>query len=267
MEAFASWYNDPLVQSAVMSPLVGAMLGVLLAGFNAAPSPAAPATVKQTVIFFERSLAVDRLGERSGSPGDGRGWVCLAALAAVLAFITWGYSAYSSEIIACWQEGLFACTAFILCAGAVSAIRGQYSSAGWIWHIFAPILIVGCSFHLAELARTATVAGASEPPGARGFPEFYVEILEDEQRTWLLFQVAGILLGVYAALTATLRSLHYLALMNQRMGGGLSVLWRLLARITLPCARAGHIVLLLLAVGLSYFALSGSACEWWQNGR
>ena len=44
--AFVTWVNNPLVQSAVISPLVGAILGLLFGGFNNTPSPAAPVTVQ-----------------------------------------------------------------------------------------------------------------------------------------------------------------------------------------------------------------------------
>lgn len=263
MEALVTWFNDPLVQSVIISPLVGAILGVLLAGLNSPPASAAPATVQQTVIVFKQTIVVKQTEGKSTSSDDGL--VYLFALIAVVAGITWGYSRYATEILGYWLSGLFSCTAFILSAGIASSIRGQYSSAEWGWYIFAPMAAVGFSFYLVHLAQVAIISGAREAAQGHGFIDFYFNVLKDEHRTWLLLQIAGVFLGVLATLAATLRSVHYLALMNQRTNSGLSSLWHFIARITLFSARIEGVVFLLFAVGVSYFTLSGDAYEFLRN--
>lgn len=263
MQALATWFNDPLVQSVVISPLVGAILGVLFAGLNSAPSSNAPATVQQTTIIFKQTIVVNQSGQRSNSSDDA--WGYLFALVAVVAGITWGYSRYTDEILGYWLSGLFSCTAFILSAGVASAMRGQYSSSEWAWYIFAPIIAVGFSFYLLHLAQLGIVPGAREAAQRHGFFDFYFKALKEEHRMWLLLQIMGVFLGVVAAIAATLRSVHYLALMNQRANGGLPAVWHFLARITYFSARTGGVFLLLFAGGISYLMLSGDAYEFWRN--
>lgn len=263
MQALVTWFNDPLVQSVVISPLVGAILGVLFAGLNSSPPSTVPATVQQTVVIFKQTIVVKQKGTQSNSSDDA--WVYLFALVAVVAGITWGYSRYTDEILAYWLSGLFSCTAFILSAGAASAIRGQYSSSEWGWYIFTPILAAGFSFYLLHLAQMGIIPGAREAAQRYGFFDFYFKALKEEHRMWLLLQIAGVFLGVVATIAATLRSVHYLSLMNQRTNGGLPSVWHFLARLTLFSAHTGGIFLLLFAAGTSYFMLSGDAYEFWRN--
>jgi hypothetical protein len=89
--------------------------------------------------------------------------------------------------------------------------------------------------------------------------------LKEEHRIWLLLQIVGVVLGAVAAIAATLRSVHYLALMNQRANGGLPALWHFLARITYFSARTEGIFLMLFAAGFSSLMLSGDAYELWRN--
>ncbi|MEZ6875910.1 hypothetical protein [Enterobacter sp. KBR-315C3_2022] len=86
MEAFITWINNPLVQSTIKSPLVGAILGLLFGGFNTPPSPAAPATVQQTVIIFRQTVMVNQRGGSSSSSDDI--WGYIAALFIVVAVVT-----------------------------------------------------------------------------------------------------------------------------------------------------------------------------------
>lgn len=72
-------------------------------------------------------------------------------------------------------------------------------------------------------------------------------------------------MGIGATLAAALRSLHYLALMNQRASGALSSVWFALARYTRFSAQAGGVVLLIMLLGGAYFMLSGLAYELWMR--
>lgn len=263
MEAFISWFNDPLVQSVVISPLVGAVLGVLFAGLNAVPSSAAPSTVQQTIVTFNQTIVVKNGGRNPHSSEDGLTYLFMAVL--VIGAIVWCYSMYSSEILGYWKSGLFSCAAFILSAGIASGFRGQYSSSEWVWYIFAPIGAIAFSFYLIQLAQMGVIAGAREAASQHTPISFYFKVLQDKQRTWLMFQVLGVVLGVLATLTATLRSVHYLALMNQRTNSGMSSLWRFLARGTIFSSSLGGMTILIGMVGVSYLALSGVAYQLWRN--
>lgn len=262
MNAFDTWINNPLVQSAVISPLVGAILGLLFAGFNKAPSPAAPATVQQTVIIFKQTIVVN---QRRGTSSSEDGWVYIGGAFMVMALVIWGYSRYASDILHYWLSGVFSCMAFILAAGLVSVIRGQYNTPEWGWYIFTPLVAVGASIYLIDLAQAGIIAGAREAAFRYGFIEFYLQRLEDEHRFWILTQLFGVVMGIGTTLVASFRSLHYLSLMNQRASGTLSSVWFSLARYTRFSAQGRGVVLLLILLSVSYFMVSGLAYELWQR--
>lgn len=261
MNTFVVWFYDPLVQSVIISPLIGAILGVLFAGLNTPPSQAAPVTVQQTVVTFNQTIVVNQRGGNAAAQDDG--FVYLVALFLLVAGVTWGYSRYSSEILGYWLSGLFSATAFIFSAGIASLFRGQYNSNEWGWYILLPLLALCWAFYLVYLADISIIPGASDAAKRHGFIDFYLHVLKSEHRIWLLLQIVGVLLGGIATLAATFRSIHYLALMNQRSNSWLSPIWHFLTRITLFSASRGSIVLLALSVVASYFTLSGQVYAWW----
>jgi len=236
---------------------------VVLGGFNTPPSPAAPATVKQTVIIFKQTVMVNQRGGNSSSSDDIWGYV--AALFIVLAVVIWGYSRYASDILQYWLSGMFSCTAFILAAGLASAIRGQYNSAEWVWYIFTPLIAVGASVYLFDLAQAGIIAGAREAAFRYGIFDYYFNVLKDEHRIWILSQLLGVVMGIGATLTAALRSLHYLALLNQRASGALSAIWFAIARYTRFSARTSGVVLLIILLCAAYFMLSGQTYALWMR--
>lgn len=233
MEMFWLWFNDPLIQSDIISPLVGAIFGIILAGLNNQPAQGAPVSIDQTTVIFKQTIIINQ--NRSRSSDDG--WLYLIMLFVIVAGITWSYSRYSYEILHYWLNGLFSCLAFILSAGVASALRGQFNTPEWRWYIFTPIAALFFSFYLFHLATLGIIPGAREAAQRHGYIEFYLKVLKDEHRIWLLLQILGVFLGVVSAITATFRSLHYLALMNQRATGGLASTWRFIARSTMFSSR------------------------------
>lgn len=261
MDAFVTWINNPLVQSAVISPLVGAILGLLFAGLNSTPSPAAPIAVQQTVFSFQQTIVVNQIRGTSSSENDT--WVHIAAALIVVAAVVWGYSRYANDIISYWLSGIFFCTAFILAAGLASAIRGQYSSVDWGWYIFTPLVAMGASMYLTELAQAGIIAGAREAAFQYGIIDYYSKVLKDEHRIWILSQLFGVVMGIGATFVAALRSLHFLTLTNLRTNSALYSAWFSLARFTRFSAQASGIALLITLLGAAYFMLSGQAYELW----
>ncbi|HCM5829493.1 hypothetical protein [Klebsiella pneumoniae] len=263
MDVFLAWVNNPLVQSAVISPLIGAILGGLFTGLNNAPPVAAPATVQQTMIIFKQTIVVNQGRASSHSSDDV--WAYVIAVFIVMVAVIWGYSRYAHDILYYWSGGVLSGTAFILAAGLTSALRGQYSSVGWVWYIFTPLIAMGALFYLIQLAQAGIVSGAREAAFRYGIIDYYFDVLNDEQRVWILSQLSGVVMGVGATCVATTRSLHYLALMNQRATGSLSSFWFALARFTRFSAQAGGLVMLIMLFGAAYFMLAGNAYGLWMR--
>jgi len=262
MQELWAWFNNSLVQSDIVSPLIGAILGALFAGLNSTPAQGAPVSVNQTVIVFKETVIVNQWRQNSNSSDDAIAY--LFTVFVLAAAVMWGYSRYSEEILRYWLNGLFSCTAFIFSAGLASSFHGHYSSSEWKWYIFAPIVVVIFSFYLIHLAKSGTIPGAREAAQSTNFFNFYIRVLKDNHRMWLLFQIAGLLLGVVSAFTATIRSLYYLLIMNQRSGSGMATLWSSMARLTMFSSGRTGTLIITVSIIISYFTLSGTAYEWWQ---
>ena len=260
MDSIVAWLNDPTVQGLVLSPLIGAVLGVLFAGISNPPPQGAPPSVHQTVVIFKTTVIVNSGRVQSRNSGDAAGLFFAAFL--LIAGITWGYSRYADQVLSYWTSGLYSCVAFIFSAGLASALRGQYSRLEWVWYIFAPVVAIGICYYLVGLAHVGIIAGSKQVALSRSFVDFYMHSLHPEQRNWILFQILGVLLGVVATVTATLRSVYYLALMNQRSSGGASGLWRFIARHTEFSSQGFGLVLLMLVLATSYALLSGYIYSW-----
>ncbi|EKY3918169.1 hypothetical protein ACRRQX_000208 [Yersinia enterocolitica] len=263
MDAFMTWVNNPLIQSAVISPLIGAILGMLFAGLNQSPPAAAPATVQQAMIVFKQTIVVKQSRGTVSSSNDGL--ALFGAVFIVMAVVIWGYSRYVHDVLHYWDSVVLSCTAFILAAGLASAMRGQFSSVEWVWYIFTPLIAMGASLYLIQLAQAGIISGAREATFFYGIIDYYWRVLNDSQRIWILCQLSGVAMGIGATFVATMRSLHYLALMNQRATGALSSLWFSLARFTRFSAQSRGLVLLIILLGAGYFMLAGQVHDLWMH--
>ncbi|HAT1685321.1 TPA: hypothetical protein I8Y21_006174 [Klebsiella oxytoca] len=259
---FTEWINSPLIQSVIISPLVGAVLGCLFSAFTSPVSASAPVTVEQTKIIFVQKIIIQ---QRGGYKREDNPLAYVFGLVFMVAGILWGYSRYVNDILYYWATGLLSSGTFILSAGIVSAIRGQFHSPEWGWYIFTPLIAVAVAFWLIQFAVAGIIPGMREVALRHNVLDFYFNVLKDTHRGWLMMQVSGVLLGIIATLIAVLRSVYYFALMSQRAGGALFIFWRLCAWHTRYVAGTGGLLLLVFCLGASYIMLDGYAYLLWQN--
>jgi hypothetical protein len=261
VEALWTWFNNGLVQSDIISPLIGAVLGVLFAGFSSAPQGQSNALSVQTTTNIYTTVYIDRGSKSSGSTDDG--WSYLVAFGIVVVVTTWGYSYYSTAILDLWSELLFTCFSFVFATAVISSLKGQFSSLDWVGYVGAPLAALLLCLYFISLAQQGVIAGASEAAhayfqayGITGIWDFY-KALSKSQIDWTILQLAGVLAGVLCTLAATLRALHYLALMNQRGDSFLDSFWRWVVRITLPISKRRSMVGLIVIAIVSWLSLKG----------
>lgn len=259
---FTEWVNNSLIQGAVISPLIGAVLGILFSSFTAPVPASSPVTVEQTKIVFVQKIIIQRRGRYRGKDNP-LGYIFV--LLFVVAWIIWGYSRYVDYILYYWATSLLSCGAFILCAGVVSIIRGQFHSPEWGWYIFTPLIAVGVAFWLIQIAVAGIIPGIREFALQHDFLNFYFNVLKNMHRYWLITQVFGVLLGIIATLIAVLRSVYYFALMSQRGEGALLFFWQFCAWHTRYVAGTSGILLLFFCLIGSYVMLDGYAYRFLQN--
>lgn len=260
LQAIWFWFNHPLVQSVLISPLVGAIFGVILAGLNSPSSTTSAISVQQTIVIQNRTTIVQH-GHRNSSTGDD-GFAFIIGAIFIIVVVVGGYSAYSNEILQIVLEIVLGCLSFVLSSALVSVLMKHYQSDEWLVQILCPLFSLLFCLRLVYLAHYGLIPGAREYAQANGFLPFYFRILTLEQRHWITFQVVGVILLSLLALVSSCGSLHYLALMNARGSNRLTAIWTFVIQVTNFASGWRGTVLCVMLAALSFITLSGIAYSW-----
>lgn len=255
-EFFLQWFCDPVVQGLFLSPLIGAVMGLVLTAMVQPPGPSmhSPITVSETRIIFRQEIQV-----RHGSQDDGS-W--LLPTAVILVFIlTWAYARYAGVGLTLWAAVTLTFISFNLAATIVALIKRELLGA-WIAYIALPLAALLASLWLVERAKQSLIPGAMEAAAHYGIVDFYLKVLNNSQRHWLLTQGLGVLIGAVATLLAAGRLTHYVALSNQRGSGWLASFWRQIAWITRRAAGGAGLFFAIFLYATSAIFISGLAYSW-----
>jgi hypothetical protein len=246
-DLFLQWFRDPTVQGLLLSPLIGAVMGLVLTAMvqPANGSAAAPQTVSETRVVFVHRVKVERRTQDDGS------WIFPAGIAGVL-LLTWGYAKYAEVGILWWVTLTLTFISFNVAAAVAAVIRRELLGA-WLAYVAVPLFGLFVSLWLAASANDRILPGAVEAATQHGFVNFYFKVLSNPQRHWLLTQALGVLVGVLATLLAAARLTHYIALSNQRGTGLWATFWRRVAWATRGASGA-----LGLVFGVVFYALSST---------
>lgn len=257
MDTLSDWFNNTLVQSDIISPLIGAVLGVVFAGFSSAPQGQGRAPSVHTTTIIYKTIYIHHGNKTSGGPDDI--WPYLIACGMVLVLTIWGYSCYSAVILGLWSKLLFTCLSFALAIAVISLLKGQFSSWDWAGYVGIPLAALALCLYFISLAQQYLIPGASEAARSYGIRHAwdYYNVLSHDQANWIVFQLVGVMAGVLCTLASAIRAIHYLALMNQRAENFLDPFWRLLVRMTLPASKTSSMIGLLILMAFSWFSLSG----------
>lgn len=258
MNSVIDWLTNPLIQSMVISPLIGAIIGLLLSGGG--NSITGDVSIHQSTINFINEIRVEKANQNNGSV-DGISLLILCAF--IIATVLWGYSRYAVTIIDIWINVTFFSLSFILSAGIATYIRNQFLNNEWIIHIFAPFLFGVFSLYLTMLAKKGIILGAAEATYKVNIVDYYFKVLNEEQKIWLIFQIFGVLSGAISSIGVSLVSLFYLSLLNQAIPGRFQTIWFRLARYTSFFSQFKGAIFLLVMILLSYLFLSGEAYKFY----
>ena len=267
LDAVTKLLNDPFWQSMLFSPVIGALFGVLFSGMNSAPPSHQQISIQQTRQVFVKTIHHHHY-HGGGKSGPDDGMAILFAIIAVCAIIVYGYAAYSTEMLRyltlAWLFGL----AFVVATTLGSAWKGHFTSPEWVFHALAPVVVLFASGLLIDDAYAQVIPGAREVAHQAGNPfTFFFKHLNDAQRIWMLYQLLGLLLLAATVIGATLSSLYYLALMNQRSASGVAGFWRILTRLTQAARGWPGLLLIIGSLVLAYLAVEGNLYAWWGPTR
>lgn len=255
-DLFLQWFRDPAVQGLLLSPLIGAVMGLVLTAMMAPASDSTPIpqTVSEIRVVFVHRVQVERRTQDNGS------WILPGGIACVL-LLTWGYARYAEVAIFWWAIFTLTFISFNLAAAVTAAIRGELLGA-WLAYIAFPLAGLFGSLWLAASAKYRILSGAVEAATQYGFANFYLNVLSTSQRHWILTQAVGLLVSALGTLLAAARLTHYIALSNQRGSGLWATVWRRIAWAARGTSGAFGLIVGILLYALGSMLILGVVYAW-----
>ncbi|WP_122679704.1 hypothetical protein [Pseudomonas viridiflava] len=249
----------------IWGPLMGAIVGMAFAGFNAPPSEKAPVTVIQTTrVFVTTNIVVHNKQHTSTSDDSGAGAILLFSVIAMLFFI-WKYVVYVEYIRYVFTVIITSVLAFSLTTAILSILKGQFNSSSWLIYILTPIAALATNYFLLNLSTNSldpklpTLAAATTPL------DFYLNQLSEYGRMLILFQMLGMVLVLTSTVCMAFVLIHYLALMNQRSTSIVQPLWTWLTQATFLFSGRGWLVLTTAFIILAYIFIEPSYMPAWTT--
>lgn len=251
----------------VWGPLMGAVVGIMFAGFNAPLSEKAPVTVIQTTrVFVTTNIVVHNKQDTGTSDSSSAGAIFFVLFIATL-FLVWKYVVYVEYIRYALTALITTVLAFSLTAAILSIVKGQFNSNSWLLYIFAPMAALAANYFLLTLA-----ANSLDPElpalAVKSTPfDFYLNQLSEYGRMLIIFQMLGMILILITTVCTAIVLIHYLALMNQRSPGSVQPFWTWLTRTTIFFSGKGWLVLMTGLVILVYVLIEPNCMPAWTNAQ
>lgn len=263
MEFISELFNNPIMQSMVLGPIMGIVFAALFAGFTERPSNHVPVTVVQTREVYVTRI-IDRRGGRSNSDEGGE---ILVVAGFGLLFVLWKYAIYVNEIHQLIGFGLLTALSFSVTAIFLSYLKGQFTSEEWWVYLASPLLLlVGCMY-LLNLAHTSFDPEITKMALQENLWQFYTKSLTEFGRNFMLTHVAGVIVLCLVILFSFMALLHYLSLMNQRSAGAMSGFWFFITRATMFFSGGAWLVAAAILIILSYICIEPNAGASWLTER
>lgn len=249
--------QDSVMQSLILSPLMGVIFAALFSGFTPKPMDGQVTTVIRTKKVYRERI----IEKRQSGNDDGLGFFMFLGL--IMCFVLWKYAAYYDQVLFGAAVTTLTVMAFACTTIMVSFIKGQYTSIDWWAYTTFPVFVLAVCMFLIGLAKDSFNPELQDIALSTNLYEFYFKKLSDYGRNFMLTHVLGLIVMVVVLLITTWAQLHYLSLMNLRSGGVLQSFWLWLANLTSACSGRGWLILCIILLGLSYIGLSPDLSASW----
>jgi hypothetical protein len=259
MELMSELFNNPIMQSMVLGPIMGVVVAAIFAGFTERPTRLVPVTVVQTREVYVTRV-IERRVRRSNSQ-EGGGVLVIAGFG--LLFVLWKYAIYVNEIHQVIGISLLTALSFSATAIFLSYLKGQFTSEEWWIYLVSPLLLlVGCMY-LLNLAHTSFDPEITKLALQNNPWQFYTRSLSEFGRNFMLAHVAGIVVLCLVIVFSCMALLHYLSLMNQRSAGVLAGLWFYIAKATMLFSGKAWLVIAGVLIVLAFIGIEPTAGALW----
>lgn len=140
MDIFSNWFNNALVQSMLISPLMGIFFAALFSGLDRSPSENAPVTVIETINVYKEQI-IYNVGETRRSTSDDPITIAIAATLGLM-FLAWNYVVYSGLIINYLLLFIFTALSFSGTTIVISIFKGHSNNESWWFCIAKTIFFI-----------------------------------------------------------------------------------------------------------------------------
>jgi hypothetical protein len=262
LETFELWIRDSLTQSLLLSPLMGAIFGLLFTGLTRGNREGGKASVRETIVIIKERIVIREKdsSKKSQSNDDPVGLLILLIAAMVISIYL--YAVYAVDVIYYSSLVAFNVITFGFSALVFSAIKGRLSNGEWLAYTFIPIGILSFSLILLYQAKLGIIPGVKEAAESAGALKFYSDVLNDDQRNWVIPQLFGLVGTVAFLFFSSVLVIHNLSSLQVMYDGLMRPFWRSIYVFT--NAFSGKFIWFALFVlgGLTYLALDGTAYQY-----
>ena len=262
LNTFSNWINNPLIQSLLLSPLIGVVFGAVFSGFNRSPVKNAPITIKETAREYIKIICVEK-EQKKALKNDPL--TIFTGIMTCVVFLSWKYVAHSETILAYLLIFILTMISFCITTILISLLKGHFNSKDWWFYTVFPFLLLIFCVYLLSLAWNAIDPKIIEIAQKNTAIDFYIQKLTSHGQLHVITQLIGVTLLFIIAILSSLIELYYLALMNQRGQGFFTRFWMLILQLTSKFSGRDTLIgSALLSIG-SFLLLKGYVTNWLSN--
>jgi hypothetical protein len=255
----SNWINNPLIQSLLLSPLMGVFFAAVFSGFDRSLGKNAPITVKETVREYRKIIYIEKEPKKAIKNDP---LTIVIGIMMCIVFLTWKYVANSEAILSYLLIFVFTMISFSITTILISLVKGHFNSKDWWFYTVFPLLLLIFCVYLLSLAWTSIDPKIIEIARKNTAIDFYIQKLTSHGQLLVITQLIGVTLLFIIAIVSSLIELYYLALMNQRGQGFFRRLWILILQLTSKFSGRDTLIgSTLLSIG-SFLLLKGYVTNW-----
>ncbi|MBO0213019.1 hypothetical protein J0676_05935 [Vibrio sp. Vb2880] len=260
--------NNSLMQSLLLSPLMGVVFAAIFSGLTSAPKGSNATSVLVTrTVYRERVIYRNGGGgkHKSNSSDDAMG-VGIAAFGA-MCFVVWKYATMYDQILAILCIATLTIISFAFTTIVISLIKGQYTSTDWYMYTLFPLAALFMCLYLVFFAFNSFDPRIQEEALKANVVDFYFKRLNEYGRNFMMAHIIGIVSMVFTLLATMLAQIHYLSLMNLRGAENSEGFWFWLAKLTSAMSRKRWLVGMIILLVMSYICLEPNLVATWLTNR
>lgn len=259
LETFEIWIRDSVNQSVLISPLMGVIFGAIFTFVTRGKRQDGGNSVRETIIIIkERIILREKAENNMRSVSNDDPWGLLFVFIGGVVLVTYVYAVFADKVIYYSSLLVFNFIAFGLTSLVLSVFQSKITSSDWFLYMVLPVSILVGSLVLLHYAQLGILPGLKEKAEIEGAVNLYFNVLEEDQKNWILSQLIGLALTVLYLMLSCVLVLHNISALQVRYDGFMQCFWAKVFFITHRFSGWG-VILFIVAIGVvSYIALNGT---------